>query len=62
MDDLVVQDQCSVCKDWPEAQRARLRDEYFSVDFNRLPLEEVCLECPLTFRANTLVPCEWRQH
>jgi hypothetical protein len=58
MDDSVAQDQCSVCKDWPKAERAELRDEYFSVDFNRIPLEGVCLECQFTFWANTLVPCE----
>ena len=48
-DDIVTEDECSVCSAWPVAERALRRREHFSSDYIEMPRGGVCDECQGTF-------------
>ena len=54
-DDKVTEDQCSICGQWPAANRAEHRREHFSSDYARMPLEGVCMFCQLEFWKTIMV-------
>jgi len=43
------EDECVICKDWPQAERAQLRKQHFSTDYVEIPLKGICDECELAF-------------